>query len=163
MSKIFLYRRESKLAKSSSPVTNNNVQFIYWSYCYRVKIKKISSSVPGHTEISLRPSAIPGGNPPGDGQSTVGWGDAGFEPGTAGQQSGTLPLSHHASQCVRTSSPPPTRSSGLSRLFNPRFPGFKIRYRYAVTWTCDWLSWFSFISNLINPDITPLDNCQIRA
>jgi hypothetical protein len=26
----------------------------------------------------------------------VGWEDAGFEPGTAGQQTGTLPLSHHA-------------------------------------------------------------------
>jgi hypothetical protein len=39
------------------------------------------------TEVSPRPSAIPGGNPPGDGQSAVGWGDAGFEPGTAGQQS----------------------------------------------------------------------------
>jgi hypothetical protein len=49
------------------------------------------------TEVSPRPSAIPGGNPPGDGQSAVGWGDAGFEPGTAGQQSGALPLSHHAS------------------------------------------------------------------
>jgi hypothetical protein len=49
------------------------------------------------TEISPWPSAIPGGNPPGDGQSAVGWGDTGFEPGTAGQQSGALPLSHHAS------------------------------------------------------------------
>ncbi len=39
-----------------------------------------------------------GGNPPGDWQSVVGWGDAGFEPGTAGQQPGTLPLSYHASQ-----------------------------------------------------------------
>ncbi len=42
-------------------------------------------------------SAIPGGNPPGDWQSAVGWGDARFKPGTAGQQSGMLPLSHHAS------------------------------------------------------------------
>jgi hypothetical protein len=50
------------------------------------------------TEVSPRPSAIPGGNSPGDGQSAVGWGDAGFEPGTAGQQSGALPLSHHASR-----------------------------------------------------------------
>ncbi len=50
------------------------------------------------TEVSPRPSDIPGGNPPGDGQSAVGWGDAGFEPGTAAQQSGALPLSHHASQ-----------------------------------------------------------------
>jgi hypothetical protein len=40
------------------------------------------------TEVSPRPSAIPDGNPPGDSQSAVGWGDAGFEPGTAGQQSG---------------------------------------------------------------------------
>ncbi len=38
-----------------------------------------------------------GGNPQGDWQSAVGWGDAGFEPGTAGQQSGALPLSYHAS------------------------------------------------------------------
>jgi hypothetical protein len=40
----------------------------------------------------------PGGNPPEDGQSAVGWGDAGFKPGTVGHQSGALPLSHHASQ-----------------------------------------------------------------
>ncbi len=38
------------------------------------------------TEVSAQPSAIPGGNPPGDWQSAVGWGDARFEPGTAGQQ-----------------------------------------------------------------------------
>jgi hypothetical protein len=30
-------------------------------------------------------------------QSAVGWGDARFKLGTAGQQSGALPLSHHAS------------------------------------------------------------------
>jgi hypothetical protein len=47
------------------------------------------------TEVRPQPSAIPGGNPSGDGQSAVGWGDAGFEPRTAGQQSGALPLSHH--------------------------------------------------------------------
>jgi hypothetical protein len=28
------------------------------------------------------PSAVPGGNPPEDGQSAVGWVDAGYEPGT---------------------------------------------------------------------------------
>ncbi len=39
-----------------------------------------------------------GGNPPGDWQSAVGWGDAGFKPGTAGQQPGALPLSYHASR-----------------------------------------------------------------
>ncbi len=38
-----------------------------------------------------------GGNPPGDWQSAVGWGDAGFEPGTAGQHPGALPLSYHTS------------------------------------------------------------------
>jgi hypothetical protein len=38
-----------------------------------------------------------GGNPPDDWQSALGWDDAGFEPGTEGQQSGALPLSHHAS------------------------------------------------------------------
>ncbi len=52
------------------------------------------------TEFSPQPSAIPGGNPPGDWQSVVSWGGAGFEPGTVGQQSGMLPLSHHASQHV---------------------------------------------------------------
>ncbi len=56
------------------------------------------------TEVSPQPSAIPGGNPPGDGQSAVGWGDAGFGSGTAGQQSGALPLSHHAS--LTTIEPP---------------------------------------------------------
>ncbi len=30
---------------------------------------------------------------------------------------------------------PLPRITGLSWLFNPRFPGLKIRYRYAVTWT----------------------------
>ncbi len=40
----------------------------------------------------------PSGNLPGDWQSAVGWGDTGFEPRTAGQQSGVLPLSHHASR-----------------------------------------------------------------
>ncbi len=49
------------------------------------------------TEVCQQPRAIPDGNPPGDWQSAVAWGDAGFEPGTAGQHSGTLPLSHHAS------------------------------------------------------------------
>jgi hypothetical protein len=49
------------------------------------------------TEVSPQPSAIPGGNPSGDWQSAVGWGDTEFEPRTAGQQSGALPLSHHAS------------------------------------------------------------------
>jgi hypothetical protein len=33
--------------------------------------------------------------PPEDWQSAEGWGDAGFESGTVGQQSDVLPLSHH--------------------------------------------------------------------
>jgi hypothetical protein len=54
-----------------------------------------------HNFLLCHPSrgqpAIPGGNSPEDWQSTVGWGDAVFEPRTAGQQSDALPLSHHAS------------------------------------------------------------------
>ncbi len=49
-----VYHRESYLAISSSPVTNNNVQFIYWVYCYRVKNLKNSSSVPGLSVMTLR-------------------------------------------------------------------------------------------------------------
>ncbi len=47
------------------------------------------------TEVSSQPSAIPGGNPLGDWRSALSWGDDRFKPGTAGQQSGALPLSHH--------------------------------------------------------------------
>jgi hypothetical protein len=32
---------------------------------------------------------------------------------------------------------PPPRRTGQSWLFNPRFLGLTLRYRYAVTWTCD--------------------------
>jgi hypothetical protein len=35
------------------------------------------------TEVSPQASAIPGGNSPGDWQSPVGWGETGFETGTA--------------------------------------------------------------------------------
>jgi hypothetical protein len=49
-----LYRRESNLAMLSSPVTNNDVQFIYWAYCYHVKNKKISRSAPGLSVMTLR-------------------------------------------------------------------------------------------------------------
>jgi hypothetical protein len=55
------------------------------------------SSLSPLTEVSPQPCAIPGGNPPDNWQSAIGWGDTGSEPGTAGQQSGALPLSHHAS------------------------------------------------------------------
>jgi hypothetical protein len=61
---------------------------------------------------------------------------------------------------------PPTRSTGQSRLFNPRFPGLTLRHRNAVTWTCDWLFWFSFITDLITdlitPDITPFCNFKLE-
>ncbi len=49
------------------------------------------------TESCPQPSAIPGGNPPADWQSSVGWGDTRIEPGIAGQQSGAIPLNQHAS------------------------------------------------------------------
>ncbi len=49
------------------------------------------------SSVAHQPRTIPGGNPPGDLQSAVCWGDTGFEPRTAGQQSIMLPLSHHAS------------------------------------------------------------------
>jgi hypothetical protein len=54
-------------------------------------------SVAPHRASQPAAKPIPGGNPPGDWQTVVGWEDEGFEPGTVGQQSGTLPLSHHAS------------------------------------------------------------------
>ncbi len=41
---------------------------------------------------------------------------------------------------------PPPRSTGQSRLFNPCFLGLNLRHRNVVTWTCDWLFWFSFIT-----------------
>ncbi len=49
------------------------------------------------SQVPTQPSAIPGGNPPDNRQSAVGWG---FEPGTAGQQSDALPPSHHASHIL---------------------------------------------------------------
>jgi hypothetical protein len=56
------------------------------------------------TEVSPQPSAIRGGNPSGDWQSAVGWGDTGFEPGTAVWRATIepprLPMSHHASPGV---------------------------------------------------------------
>ncbi len=60
--------------------------------------------------------------------SAVGWGDAGFEPGTAGQQSGALPLSHHASPTepprLPTTEPPrlPPLSHHASPTEPPRLP-----------------------------------------
>ncbi len=52
------------------------------------------------TEVSPQPSAIQGGNPPGDWPSAVGWGDAGFEPGTAGQHFKAGSKVDKMSQCL---------------------------------------------------------------
>ncbi len=102
------------------------LQFVIWAYCYRVKHqKKISSSVSGLSVMTPRECRV-------DRPFPVTWLGNLWEP-----------------------FPPPPRSTGLSRLFNPRFPGLKIRYRLAVTWTCDWHTWFSFICNLITIDTTP--------
>jgi hypothetical protein len=58
---------------------------------------------------------------------------------------------------------PPPHRTGQSQLFNPRFQGLILRHRIAVTWTCDWLFWFSFITDLITPNITPFCNFKIGA
>jgi hypothetical protein len=70
---------------------------MFWQTSGSIPI--IFSSVAPHRG---QPAAIPGGNPPEDWLSAVGCGDAGFEPGTAGQQSGALTLSHHAMPCLTT-------------------------------------------------------------
>jgi hypothetical protein len=80
------------------------------------------------TEVSPQLSAIPGGNSPEDWQSAVGWGDTRFEPGTAGQQSGALPLSHRASLCF-TSRGSLYMLRWLSSLFSTRRgPLFMLRW-----------------------------------
>jgi hypothetical protein len=43
----------------------------------------------------------------------------------------------------------------VKELFNLCFPGFNVRYRNAVTRTCDWLFWFSLIYIFIDYDIIP--------
>jgi hypothetical protein len=42
-------------------------------------------------------------------------------------------------------------------------PGLNLRYRNAVTRTCDWLFWFSFIYIFIDYDIFPFCNFKIGA
>ncbi len=67
-------------------------------FTFRLHITFFSLYVFGEPEVHFRnfllccpsqrsawPSAIAVGNPSGDWQSAVGWGVAGFEPGTAGQ------------------------------------------------------------------------------
>ncbi len=56
------------------------------------------------TEVSPQPSTIPGGNPPEGWQSAVGWGDTGFELGTAGQLSFSPVI---CKKGVEMESPPP--------------------------------------------------------
>jgi hypothetical protein len=52
------------------------------------------------TEVSPQLSAISGGNPPDNWQSAMGWGDAGFEPGTG--QDRILSLGTQACRVVST-------------------------------------------------------------
>ncbi len=58
--------------------------------------------------------------------------------------------SHVIRYCVRTIPPSPAVQSWADYL--------TLSFR-AVKWTCDWHTWFSFISNLITINITPLNNC----
>ncbi len=51
--------------------------------------------------------------------------------------------------------PPPPHSGQVKGLFNPCFPGLTLRYRNAVTWTCDQLLWFPFIYIFTDDDTTP--------
>jgi hypothetical protein len=62
----------------------SGIIFFFFLYMFLANQRSIFPLLP-LTEVSPQPSAIPGGNPPGDWQSAAGWGDAGFEPGTAGQ------------------------------------------------------------------------------
>ncbi len=97
MSKIAL---ESELANS---IVRANffvptVQFFFSVYVFgepAVHFRNFSLCCPSQRSARSQVPSL-GGNPPGDWQSAVGWGDVGFEPGTAGQQPGVLPLSYHA-------------------------------------------------------------------
>ncbi len=51
--------------------------------------------------------------------------------------------------------PTPPPSTGLSRLFNPCFPGLKFIHRHAVARICDQQFWFSLIYIYIDDDIIP--------
>ncbi len=73
------------------------------------------------TEVSPLPSAIPGDNPPECWQSAVGWGEAGFEPRNAGQQSGEPPLSHHASYSCHVQYQQAGPTSGLNSMEGASF------------------------------------------
>ncbi len=103
------------------------------------------------TEVRPRPSAIPGGNPSGDGQSAVGWGDAGFEPRTAGQQSGALPLSHHASPPDYPVSDAISRMSALEQLSYPCCP-FPASVLAVILWpSCPFFPILAVLSRLSFP------------
>ncbi len=94
--RAFISLHKDDINKPGSSVGHNTV-LLFFLYMFLVNQQFIFSSVAPHRGVTPQPSAIPVGNPPEDWQSVAGWGDAGFEPGTAGQQSGALPLSHHAS------------------------------------------------------------------
>ncbi len=64
-------------------------------------------------EVSPQPSAIPGGNPPGDWQSAVDWGDDGFEPGTAFLSDAQ---NSSAKLTVHSATPPPLHGHFLMKV-----------------------------------------------
>ncbi len=124
-----LYRRESNLAISSSPVTKIMYRF-YWHTTELIKRKEISSGAPGLSVMTLRECRV-------DRPFLVTW------------------LGN-----VWESTPPPP-AGPVKGLFNPRFPSLNLRYRDTVAWTCDWLFWFSLITDFINPNTIPFCNFKI--
>ncbi len=129
-----VYRRESNLAISSSPLTNNNVQFLLRRTAIVWNIKKV---------LAVR--------------RVWAWS---WWPLVSVVLTVRFPITWFGN--VWEPSPPP-RSTGLSRLFNPPFPGLTLRYQYVVTWTCDWHAWFSLLYDLITIDTTPFCNCKFGA
>jgi hypothetical protein len=69
------------------------------------------------TEVSPQPSAIPGGNPPGDWQSAVGWGDTGIEPRTADN---SLVRYHWATTPPSWATTPPSMTLCVRKDIGPR-------------------------------------------
>ncbi len=61
---------------------------------------------------------------------------------------------------MRTPPPPGGQVRGL---VNPRGAGLCRLCRDAVAWTCDWLFWFSLITDFSNRDTIPFYNIKIRA
>jgi hypothetical protein len=58
--------------------------------------------------------------------------------------------------------PPPPCSTGLSRLFNPCFPGLNFRHRHAVKGICDQQFWFSLNPLLVTQHCKTVDSTITR-